>query len=295
VLEFSYEYMAPSYQPLVDATLNTMIQYYKELGEFGSVLQSFKFTHTEGGYTALEIFADAEAYETHARNTMAYPHMKEAMALAGMIQEKEGTIYGCAHRSLHGQLYVVGTTTRRQHFPAGTGCRQSLQSRRPSRRFTRRRSGLTPGPIQAIGAHLSSAGTRNRPPARSIPVPQVQSHRDWAHPLPHLRRDSRRSPLPHLRRDCTHPCHICTGTALTPATSAPGLHSPLPHLRRDCTHPCHIYAGPLPHPHRDWARRCHIRTGTGLAAATSAPGLGPGHSTAWLRAARRGHQPDDER
>ena len=31
------------------------------------------------------------------------------------------------------------------------------------------------------------------------------------------------------------PCHICTGTGLTPATSAPGLGSPLPHLRRDCS------------------------------------------------------------
>jgi hypothetical protein len=37
--------------------------------------------------------------------------------------------------------------------------------------------------------------------------------------------------------------HVCTGTALTPATSAPGLRSPLPHLRRDCAHPCHICAG----------------------------------------------------
>ena len=35
-------------------------------------------------------------------------------------------------------------------------------------------------------------------------------------------------------------CHICTGTGLTPATSAPGLGSPLPHLRRDWAHPCHI-------------------------------------------------------
>ncbi len=24
-------------------------------------------------------------------------------------------------------------------------------------------------------------------------------------------------PLPHLRRDWAHPCHICTGTGLTPA------------------------------------------------------------------------------
>jgi hypothetical protein len=41
--------------------------------------------------------------------------------------------------------------------------------------------------------------------------------------------------------------HICTGTGLAPATSAPGLGSPLPHL------------------HRDWARPCNICTGTGLA------------------------------
>ena len=30
-----------------------------------------------------------------------------------------------------------------------------------------------------------------------------------------------------------HPFHICSGTRLAPATSAPGLGSPLPHLRRD--------------------------------------------------------------
>ncbi len=29
------------------------------------------------------------------------------------------------------------------------------------------------------------------------------------------------------------PCHICTGTGLTPPTFAPGLGSPLPHLHRD--------------------------------------------------------------
>jgi hypothetical protein len=31
------------------------------------------------------------------------------------------------------------------------------------------------------------------------------------------------SPLPHLHRDWAHPCHICAGTGLTAATSAPGL------------------------------------------------------------------------
>ena len=32
-----------------------------------------------------------------------------------------------------------------------------------------------------------------------------------------------RQPQPHLHRDSAHPCHICTGTRLTAATSAPGL------------------------------------------------------------------------
>jgi hypothetical protein len=32
----------------------------------------------------------------------------------------------------------------------------------------------------------------------------------------------------HLRRDRAHPCHICAGTALTPATSASGLRSRVP-------------------------------------------------------------------
>ena len=51
-----------------------------------------------------------------------------------------------------------------------------------------------------------------------------------------------------------NPCHICIGTRLTSATSAPGLGSHLPHLRRDWAHPCHICAG-------DWAYCCHICAG----------------------------------
>jgi hypothetical protein len=33
-------------------------------------------------------------------------------------------------------------------------------------------------------------------------------------------------------------CHICTGTGLVRATSAPGVGSPLSRLRRDWAHPC---------------------------------------------------------
>ena len=74
------------------------------------------------------------------------------------------------------------------------------------------------------------------------------------------------TPVPHLHRDWAHRCHICTGTGLTPATSAPGLGSPLPHLHRDWARSC-------PHLRRDWAHPCHICTGTGLTPPTSAPGL----------------------
>ena len=42
----------------------------------------------------------------------------------------------------------------------------------------------------------------------------------------------------HMRRDYARSRHICAGTALVPATSAPTLH-----LRRDWTHPRHICAG----------------------------------------------------
>ena len=53
-------------------------------------------------------------------------------------------------------------------------------------------------------------------------------------------------PQPHLHRDWAHPCHIRTGTGLTRATSAPGLHAPLPHPHRDWAHP-------IPHLRRDCA------------------------------------------
>jgi hypothetical protein len=49
-----------------------------------------------------------------------------------------------------------------------------------------------------------------------------------------------------------HPCHVCTGTRLTPATSAPGLGSPLPclHLNKPCKSAPGLGA-PLPRLHGD--------------------------------------------
>jgi hypothetical protein len=73
--------------------------------------------------------------------------------------------------------------------------------------------------------------------------------------LPRLHRDHHWDQS-HLRLDCAHRYHVCTGTALTPPMSAPGLGT------------C-----------------CRICTGTGLAPPTSASELGsplvPRHQ-AWL-------------
>jgi hypothetical protein len=58
--------------------------------------------------------------------------------------------------------------------------------------------------------------------------------------------------------DWAHPCHICAGTGLTPATSAP-----IKTARTLATSPRGL-GSPLPHLHGDWAHPCHICTGTGL-------------------------------
>ena len=102
------------------------------------------------------------------------------------------------------------------------------------------------------------------------------------------RRIPRRCPR---RRRVPSPAHICAGTGLTPATSAPGLGSPRPHLRQVC-------AGTWPTP-------AHIRTGDrahslptsslGLGSpllCTSAPGLPgltPAHFCAGTHWARPSH------
>jgi hypothetical protein len=82
-------------------------------------------------------------------------------------------------------------------------------------------------------------------------------------------------------QDEARPSHICTGTALTPATSAPGLRSRLPRLHRDCAHACHVCTGTA-------SLRCRLwrsgGTGAQRGAATQR------HSTSWaVRTAERVH------
>ncbi len=92
--------------------------------------------------------------------------------------------------------------------------------------------------------------------------------------------------LPHPHRDCAP--HICPGTVLAPATSAPGLGPSPPNLHRHCACPGHICAGTAltaaPHLRRDWARRRRTRNHAPSRAALSGrggdAGGGRGHYSA---------------
>jgi hypothetical protein len=164
-----------------------------------------------------------------------------------------------------------------------------------------------------VNAHTPHA-TRPSGPAR--PGPSLARtaqlwrrwlRRDWAHPLAATSALGLGSPLPHLHWDWARRCHICIGTGLAAATSAPGLGSPpgchiCTGTRREAVRlrrmgsPLHTHleealaelkrlrasaapAGdshpgldaPLPNLPRDWAHPCQICPGTGRTPATSAP------------------------
>ena len=53
---------------------------------------------------------------------------------------------------------------------------------------------------------------------------------------PRAQTDDIRTPLKNRVKVSQRRCHICAGTGLTPATSAPGLGSPLPRLHRNWAH-----------------------------------------------------------
>jgi hypothetical protein len=86
---------------------------------------------------------------------------------------------------------------------------------------------LLPGRIARPCPHLRRDSALNR----------AHLQQDSALHCPHVHRDSAR-PCPRVLRDSAHRCHICAGTALIAATSAPALGAPLPHLYQDSAHLC---------------------------------------------------------
>ena len=100
----------------------------------------------------------------------------------------------------------------------------------------RGRAGAARGVAQHAGARMRGCAALWHPHGTAMAYLLPHLHRGWARSLPHLHRD-----WAHPCHICCAgtgltPCHICTGTGPTPATSAaPGLGSP----------PCHICAGGL--------------------------------------------------
>lgn len=72
VLTFSYRYK-PGKELEVQRILSDIAQYYADMGEFGTLLQTFEYRPFDGGYSAIEIFTDARAFEIHVNNTFNYP------------------------------------------------------------------------------------------------------------------------------------------------------------------------------------------------------------------------------
>ena len=67
-----------------------------------------------------------------------------------------------------------------------------------------------------LAAKHGALGKRALVRATCAPRPLVPHlHQDWARPC-------------HICACTSHRCHVCTGTGLTPATSAPGQGSPSP-------------------------------------------------------------------
>jgi hypothetical protein len=83
------------------------------------------------------------------------------------------------------------------------------------------------------------------PPALYSPVTTLMQPYEVSH-----------RPSGPIRCSPSVPCHICTGTGLTAATSAPGLVSPAATSAPGLV-------SPRPHLHRDWARPCRVCHVTG--------------------------------
>lgn len=91
---FKYKYNAGADQDAIVALWDSMHAYYTQLGTLGPVLANLTFAHTADGWEAWEAFPNADAYEQHAKNTMAYPKIGDVFAMQSQWTEVEGLICG---------------------------------------------------------------------------------------------------------------------------------------------------------------------------------------------------------
>lgn len=80
VINWSFRYL-PGKEFEVKKILSKTIQYYGDIGEYGTILQNFRFDEFEGGYTVISVFTDAKSFETHLNNTLYAPFYTEIVQL----------------------------------------------------------------------------------------------------------------------------------------------------------------------------------------------------------------------
>jgi hypothetical protein len=158
----------------------------------------------------------------------------------------------------------------RTHADTGTGSRAHAHRRSRARAAEPFETlPLKPPPCACAGHRRALGGNRGRAGAARGVAQHAGARMRGCAALWHAHRACYGYLLPHLHRGWSRPCHICTGTGFTPATSAPGnWGSPRPQLWYDCTHsqraPRRSHARPrrLDEPRRRLSgnarlRRCH--------------------------------------
>jgi len=85
VMNWSFRFKAGKEQQ-AKAIIHETIQYYSEIGEYGSILLNFRFEEFYGGYTVIQVFKDAASFEKHLSNTKKAPFYSDIVALNGMIE-----------------------------------------------------------------------------------------------------------------------------------------------------------------------------------------------------------------
>lgn len=76
IFSFTYRYRPGKEDEVMD-TLENLAEYYNQMGEFGTLLQSWQIRPFFGGFEMIEIFTNARAFEYHVQNTLSYPNFAE--------------------------------------------------------------------------------------------------------------------------------------------------------------------------------------------------------------------------
>lgn len=94
-----YEYRADADRNFCVRTINKTIELFKCKGEFGSILECFKYTHTPHGFKVVEIYPDGvDGFKEHVKNRFA-GEPGVVYGLGGCLWKKHIVLYGPARET----------------------------------------------------------------------------------------------------------------------------------------------------------------------------------------------------